>query len=190
MLNLYRYYDNARSLPMYNELNNKLHMLLRSSRNDWGVGITAEDLEPIVQIIKRSPIYAYDYAGKIIKGRWPDGENTIMRSPYDAYKYSLYRLRPDPQWQYKSGRWPEAEPFIMKEPDVAANYAMDILANEPTWEHKNGQWPDAESYIMQDPYAAYQYAMRVLKHRWLEAEPTIQQDEWLWNEYKHKLGIE
>lgn len=190
MLNLYKYYDDAKSLPMYTELNNKIYMLLKPNRTSWGTSISAEELEPIIQIIKRSPIYAYDYAKNIIKGRWPEGESVIKRRPYEAYQYSLYMLRLDPHWQYKSGRWPDAEPYIMKDSDMANSYAGDILAKEPTWPHKNGRWPDAEPIIKKNPYAAYDYAMRILKHRWLEAEPTIQQDEWLWGEYKHKLGIE
>ena len=190
MLNLYNFYTDYQSLPLFNDVGNKIYMLHRSNRYDWGTHISEKDLEPVIGTIKRDSTYAYEYAKNIIGGRWPDGENAIKTSSYYALKYAKFILKRDKSWTYKSGRWPEAEPYIMKDGYEAYEYASDILAMEPTWEYPKGRWPEAEPYIMQSSSGAHMYAAYILKRRWPEAEPYIEKDEYYWNKYKDKFGIE
>ena len=51
---------------------------------------------------------------------------------------------------------------------------------------KSTRWPEFEQKILNlKKYTiAYQYAIDVIKGRWPEAEPLIQQDEDYWNQYK------
>jgi hypothetical protein len=48
---------------------------------------------------------AYWYAKDVIKGRWPEGEATIIKNPHWAYNYTRDVIK---------GRWPEAEEAIAK----------------------------------------------------------------------------
>ena len=108
--------------------------------------------------ILRSPSAAYGYAKDVIKGRWPEAESYIMKDPESAYMYAVEVIK---------GRWPEAEPLIIKAPDVASMYAIDII---------KGRWPEAESVISTDAESAYYYAKDVIKGRWPEAESVISTD--------------
>jgi hypothetical protein len=190
MLNLYNYYDDYESLPLYKELGSAIPLLSQTNRQLWGGQIQEEDLKPVIEIIKSSPHYSYVYAVDIIGGRWPDGENAIKTDPHLALRYIKQILTRDPNWPYKSGRWPDAEPYIMRNGYIAYQYASDILKVEPTWNYPKGLWPDAEPYIMKDSAGAYMYAAYALKRRWESAEPYIMKDEWTWGKYKAKFGIE
>ena len=130
MLNVYKYYQDAKSLPLYNEISSQMK-LLDNYHNTWGRTVFAEDLSLIKNIISGSPKYALRYAENIIKGRWKEAEPYIMRSPY-AYFYAKYVIK---------GRWVEAEENIMKDSYFAAEYSKYILKE---------RWLEAESYIMKD----------------------------------------
>jgi len=71
-----------------------------------------------------SPEQAYRYAKDVIKGRWPDGEETIKKDPKWAYHYALDVIK---------GRWPEAEETIKNDPEWAYHYALDVI---------KGRWPE------------------------------------------------
>ena len=141
MLNIYDYYDDAKSLPMYTEITSRLYLLNR--QQSWGRSIPAEDLEPLLGIIKRSPEYIFYYARNVIGGRWPEVEHTLMLKPKYAFHYAEYILAKDPEWTnmsgHENGRWPEAEPYIMKD-ETAYDYAKYILKR---------RWPEAEPLIRQ-----------------------------------------
>lgn len=191
MLNIYEYYDDFESLTLYKELGSSIPLLSQTNRRYyWGEQIQEEDLKPVIEIIKSSPQYSYEYAVDIIGGRWPDGENAIKTVPHTALRYIKQILKRDPNWPYKSGRWPDAEPYIMRNGYIAYQYASDILKLEPTWNYPKGRWPDAEPYIMKDAAGAYMYAAYILKRRWESAEPYIMKDDWAWEKYKAKFGIE
>ena len=57
--------------------------------------------------------YAYHYARDVIKGRWPEAEVTIAKSPKHAYLYARDVIK---------GRWPEAEAVIAADPSYAKSY--------------------------------------------------------------------
>ena len=131
MLNIYNYYQDAKSLPLYNEISSQMK-LLDNYHKTWGRTVFAKDLSLIKNIISVSPKYALQYAENIIKGRWPEAEPYIMKVTESAYFYAKYVIK---------GRWLEAEENIMKDPYFAAEYAKYILKE---------RWLDAESYIMKD----------------------------------------
>lgn len=125
MLNLYNYYDNVKSLPLYSELSS--HLPLLDNHEEWEPQ-DAKTLEPIKHIIKQSPANAYYYALNVIKGRWPEAEPWIMKAPYYAYKYAQLFIK---------GRWPEAEPYIIKNISIANMYVKNIIKERcPEIEHR------------------------------------------------------
>ena len=123
------------------------------------------------QYIMKDLDSAYYYAKDVIKDRWPEAEPYIMKNPEYAFSYAKNIIK---------DRWPEAEPYIMKNPASAFSYAKDILKD---------RWPEAEPYIMKDPLSAF-YAKDVIKDRWPEAEPYIMKNPFYWNQYKSRLGIQ
>jgi len=132
-------------------------------------------------IIKIFPDTAYQYARNIIKGRWKEAEEFIIKNPEWAYKYARSVIK---------GRWRKAEEYIMKDRCYIYKYALNIIG---------GRWKEAESIIkqnacdayqyirdivgkrvkevesviMEDPQYAYLYAKNIIKGRWKEAEPYI-----------------
>lgn len=115
MLNLYSYYDKPKELPLYDELYDVIWALVELSNLDD----TYEDLEefddeefkefaketyaPVMYIIVRNAKLSAMYAIYEIKGRFPEGEPAIMKSPEYASRYAMEALHK---------RWPEAEPII------------------------------------------------------------------------------
>lgn len=175
MLNIYKFYDDAISLPLYNELNNKLQILNRLSQyidgtSDIDDAEEAEQefaynkLSPVISIIAKSPKLAAFYATYILKERWPEAEHVIAKNAEGALEYAM---------QILSARFLEAETYIKRLPSAAKQYAVSILAKDPKWPHPRGRWPDAEPFIMKDPYFACRYAADVIGDRWPEAEPYI-----------------
>ena len=111
-------------------------------------------------LASKDPRCAYEYAEDVIKGRWPEAEETIIKDPIWAYRYAKYVI---------GGRWPEAEETISKSPEWAYHYASNVL---------NRRWPEAEETIIKDPIWAYEYAYFVIKGRWPEAEEAISTHFW------------
>jgi hypothetical protein len=185
MLNIYKYYDDPQSLSM-SEMRSAIALL--QSPQKWDAD-TKTSLDPIIHIVAKDPktalmyitMYAfhpwpeaepaistdehssYQYALRILKGRFEKGEHSISLEPYYAILYAKDILAKDSSWQYKNGRWPEAEKAIIKSME---EYAID-----------------AENY-------AYEYAASVLGERWPEAEPYIRNNDYVWGKYKEKFGIE
>lgn len=135
MLNLYKYYDDAKSLPMYNDMTELFPLLQKWY--EWEP-TDIEELEPVLHIIARSSKLSFYYACNVIQGRWTGGENAVKRTPEFAYHYAVSILAEDPEWPHANGRWPEAEPVIMKSGFEACMYAVYILKH---------RWPEAEPYI-------------------------------------------
>jgi uncharacterized protein YeaC (DUF1315 family) len=100
----------------------------------------------------------YNYANRVIQGRWPEGEAAISQDPEWAFKYASRVIR---------GRWPEAEPFIAQNPKWASKYASIVIRS---------RWPEDEIVIAQDPEGAFNYATAVIQGRWPEGEAAISQD--------------
>jgi hypothetical protein len=206
MLNVYKYHDDAKTLLLYDKLNDVMSLLEGPT---WWQPSMKDQLEPLIPIIiksselsfcyasfvlenKRFPEgepaimkdrgKAYSYARHVLKGRWkdigkPEVEDMIMQDPHGARLYATYVIK---------GRWPEAEPNIAKYSFMAYQYAYEII---------KGRFPEAESVIMKDPEDAYNYALHVLKCRWTdigkpEAEEYIKKDKRWWSSYKEDFGIE
>ena len=123
--------------------------------------ISKEEKEILLEIIKKDPRWAYNYAKDIIKGRWLEAEEIIKKDPHWAYYYAKGVIK---------DRWIEAEEYIKKDPYWACCYAYII---------KGSRWIEAEEIIKNDPESAYNYAIHVIKGRWIEAEEIIKKDpEW------------
>jgi hypothetical protein len=104
MLNIYKYYDDAKTLLLYNELGNKIKLVNYPS--DWLDGnYTKEDFDPIKHIILKKPRLIYYYALDILKSECTEGEPIIIQDPKWAYMYAVRILK---------RRWPEAEPIIQQ----------------------------------------------------------------------------
>ncbi len=165
MLNIFDFYDNPSELNN-NELQSHMH-LLESIVSVSKRPNAKEVLAPVLNIIKKSPEYAYLYIITVLKKRrWKEVEPVIMKDAYFAFNYALNVLGEQ--------RWKEAEPVIMKDPHWAYRYAEAII---------KGRWLEAEPYIIKDPEYAYQYAKNILKQRWSEAEEIIMGEKYWWNKY-------
>jgi len=82
---------------------------------------------------EKAILWIYWYAKNIIKDRWSDAEEYIMKDPEWIYYYAKNIIK---------GRWYEAEEYIKKTQKWAYQYAKNIIKN---------RWPEAEEYIMKDP---------------------------------------
>lgn len=106
MLNVYEYYDDAKSLTLYNELNDLMFLLETPT---WWQPSMVDQLEPLMPMITKSSVLAFCYAVFVMQGRrFTEGEPVIMKDPSWAYKYAKDIIK---------GRWvdigkPEAEEHI------------------------------------------------------------------------------
>jgi hypothetical protein len=80
--------------------------------------------------VARNPDYAYEYATKVLKGRFPEGEAAIATDPDLTYNYIVNIL---------DGPFPAAEDTIAKDSTRAYFYAKDILKDpDPkTWAQRH-----------------------------------------------------
>jgi hypothetical protein len=133
MLNVFKYFEKPDELDK-SELHEYMHLLEELVDEELGPE-DESSLEPILNIIKNDPEYAYYYAKDILSGhRWIEAEPVIMKDPWSAYMYAKYVL---------DGPWGAAEPYIMKSSEYAYWYANSIL---------NKRWEKAEPYIKNDEY--------------------------------------
>lgn len=161
-MNLYSYYNKT-------DLDNDDYRLLIQQlvNNDY-----SPVLSKIKHIIKKDPYYAYQYASKIIKGRWFEAEPFIMAHSTWASEYAVCILE---------RRWLEAEPAIMRDAGCSIYYSLYII---------KGRWYDAEPIIMQEPQNALMYAVNVIQGRWHEAEPILQPHKGWWKSYCDTFHID
>lgn len=194
MLNVYDYYTEPSSLPLYEELSESFKWMKMLIDGVYDEEYIRAKLQPLIHIFAKSPEQSYLYAEWVLRDRFPDGEKAISGSPHYALEYALDILKNNPDWQYKSGRWPEAEPTIKTSSNKAYIYARQVLSKDPEWckipGHENGRWPEAEPYILRDAEASCLYAKYVLRHRWKEAEPVIREDDMEWEDYKSNFNIQ
>lgn len=212
MLNVYKYHTNSTELPLYNKLSDKLHLI--GTARTWTPDMM-DELEPVKNVIANNPRAAYNYAFRVVRGRFPEGEAAIGRVADLAYDYAWTILSNDPEWVkikgHEHGRWPEAEdtiktdphsafyyadyiikgrweeaePYILKQVNISVEYAIDVL--KCRW--KDVGRPEAEQAIMKDPELAFIYARRIIKDRWLEAEPYIKTDAHIWKDYRRTFKV-
>jgi len=66
----------------------------------------------------------------------------------------------------------------------------NILAAEMIWQGADYKYtPEQLELIKLHPEYAYTYATNIIKDRWSEAEPYIQQDRYIWRGYKEEFNI-
>lgn len=87
-----------------------------------------------------SPRLAYTYALSVLHGRFPQGEQTIVKNPWHALCYAKDIIK---------GRWPDGETTIKSTAKTACEYAVGVI---------KGRWPEAEAVILQDRTAKRIYA--------------------------------
>mgnify|MGYP000341221433 CR=1 FL=1 len=145
----------------------------------------------LLKSVLKKPMRAYRYAARILKERWPEAEEIIMRDPHVARLYAdivingrwpeaeeIIRKKPEPAYAYAKnvikGEWPEAEDVIKQDPRIALFYAVYVLKR---------RWPEGEEAIKQHPHFAFEYAKLVLKGRWPEAEKIMKEVDPVWEQY-------
>ena len=84
--------------------------------------------------------WVYWYAKCVIKGRWLEAEDVILKNAFVAQHYARDVIK---------GRWLEAEDLIRTDAWVTYMYARDVI---------KARWPEAEDVIRKDAEAAYGYA--------------------------------
>jgi hypothetical protein len=196
MLNLYDYYEEPDTLPLYDTVFRSLHYI--DAVHNWDVSVFKRDLEPILGVIIKKPKLAFYYADTILKARWPECEKYLITSPTWSYQYAKYIIK---------GRWPEAEPIIATDPGHAVKYATQVIrgrfpeaepyilkGNTPFLVYDyakyviNGPWPEGEHIILQDLYTTMMYIIQVLKRRWPEAETHLKGTGY-WSDYTDRFDI-
>lgn len=116
-----------------------------------GIRLSRWELEGIAG----DPTHAFQYALHVAKGRWPQGEPSIMRGPYSV-RYAAEVI---------GGRWEEAEPvIILKGGMMCVEYAKLVV---------KGRWVEAEAAICRDHHAAARYHRDVVRGPWEELERTV-----------------
>ena len=98
------------------------------------------------------------YAGVVMKKRWPEAEEIILKNMSSAYNYALHIMKE---------RWTQAEAIFLTRADYSAAYAVNLMKE---------RWPEAEAIIASDACEAVWYARNMIKERWPEAEETISKD--------------
>ena len=108
----------------------------------WAIkhGQRFPEAEPYI-LKATDPGWSYGYAKEVLKGRWPEAEEAIVKDPHVAYLYAMDVIK---------GRWPEAEEAIAKDPYWAYRYAQYVV---------KGRWPEAEEAIAKNtsPHLAKSY---------------------------------
>jgi hypothetical protein len=132
--------------------------------------------------IMTDPFYAFNYAEKILRGRWadvglPEGEKSIAENDYYGYIYARDIVK---------GRWEEAEPAIAKDAQQAQHYAKEVL--KCRW--KDIGKPEVEDVIKEKAWPAFNYAAFTMKERWPEAEPIIKTSRMSWSEYTKRFNVD
>jgi hypothetical protein len=111
MLNVFNYYDEPTSLNRadlipHMDLLKRMHSIISDAN-------AKEILAPVINIIKRSPDFAYMYALYVLKSRWEEAEPYIMHDPNNAYWYTRDVIKE---------RWPDAEPYIKQNETYWSGY--------------------------------------------------------------------
>lgn len=108
-------------------------------------------------VIAKYPVLAYDYAVRIIKRRFSEGESAIAKDENCSYRYANFLKKP-----FKLG-----EPAIAKSSAYSVQYAMYVLKD---------RFPEGEAAIAKDAFWSETYAMHVIKGRFKMGEPAIAAD--------------
>lgn len=113
---------------------------------------------------------ALNYAKFVLRGPFPEGEESISKDADDAVEYARKVLK---------RRFESAEHVIARSSSAAVEYATRVL---------KGRFKEAERAIAQDPYLAVEYAKEILDGRFEEAEREISEYERADYEYRGNLS--
>jgi hypothetical protein len=137
MLNLYDYYEDPDTLPLYDTVFRSLHYI--DAVHNWDVSVFKRDLEPILGVIIKKPKliiatdpgHAVKYATQVIRGRFPEAEPYILKgnTPFLVYDYAKYVI---------NGPWPEGEHIILQDLYTTMMYIIQVLKR---------RWPEAETHL-------------------------------------------
>jgi len=138
----------------------------------------------------KTPSKMYEYSYHVLKSRWPEREDEILKDintactycfhvvagKWKAYEDKILSNQHDPkamqsrilQYSDHFGRWQEAEQFI-DDPHVILHYAMRVIG---------GRWKEKESILAKFPSYAFTYAQEVIKGPFPEAEKGILESPW------------
>ena len=120
MLNIYKYFDEPKSLD---GIENYKQQLLSTGDapklSRFAIDVLRERWPDAEPIIMKHPYRALFYARDVIKGRWEEAEPYIMQDPGDAFGYVRDILSKDEEWTsqpgHEHGRWKEAEKYIIRD---------------------------------------------------------------------------
>jgi hypothetical protein len=179
MLNVYKKYDNPKTLTGYKELRPVIVAINRLVKHPNRLKPGDKEIllaNTHLKIFASEVELAVYFATGIIDKRVPDLEGVIAKDSHDAFVYARDVLK---------CRWadigkPEVEQTIMVAINDAVMYAKDVI---------KGRWSDAEPYIMKNAYWSFMYARDVIKGRWSEAETTIERDSHYWGLYCNLFSI-
>jgi hypothetical protein len=107
MLNVFKYYEVPTSLNRADLIQN---MDLLTRIHHFASATNAKEiLDPVINIIRRDPELAYEYAYFVIDGRFPEAESALITNPEIAADYARYIIK---------DRWIEAEPIIKTKSNI------------------------------------------------------------------------
>ena len=144
--------------------------------------------------------FLLNYLKVLVCKRWEIAEPTFAKRPDTAFSYAEYLKAPFPlgepkiakvsTWAFRYAteilkrRWPEGEEGIAKGIENSYFYAKFLNKNFGINRFEKG-----EPTLMKNASYAFHYAKNILKARWIEAEPYIEQHEHFGKHYKRFLEI-
>lgn len=168
--------------------------------------------------LSKDALWSFQYAKKVLKGRFPEGEEAIGKDPALAFAYAKEIIK---------GRFPEGEDAILNETDrwgtrqFLKKYIIDVagvrneefennikkevvkgnevgLAIEYARKCIGGRWEDIEPYLVKEDLGwASQYHTNIHKGRWPQLENRIlfkkKRNRWddiaeAWQDYLKVVG--
>ena len=111
MLNVFKFYTEPKELNR-SDIAEHMHLVNTIKTLEYDNDAKSK-LSPIINVIKRDPKCAFEYARWINRGRWEEGEPTILKSSWYSYMYARYVI---------NGVWKEGEPSIKQDPNFWSMY--------------------------------------------------------------------
>lgn len=148
-MNLYDFHDEPKSLHAHDEADYKVVKVFWDKYKD-----DPEELKKREKALAKNGHYAIQYALRILKKPFPEGEKAIFNEPHAAVSYArIFGIRNK-----------DAEKLIAKNSYYSFVYAKDII---------KGQWKEGEEAMARYSVEAFNYADRVLNAPFPKGEPAI-----------------
>lgn len=126
--------------------------------------------------------FAYDYAMAIIKGRWPIAEKKWLKqfAENDSRAPDMLMMNDYIRLHFPEKRWPELERALIKAKATDRLYAyVSVILRKP--------FPEAEAIIATSPYDSLVYAQYVLRGPFPAGEKAIRSNSTLSARYDHVI---